>query len=115
MARFEILLTEQAEVDLNAISDTRTATAIEKRIDKLEGDALALGKELQGDLNGYYSVRAAGQRYRIVYQVALIEATESSAPPDSPDPDGLVTVLVIGIRKEGDKRDVYRVASKRLG
>lgn len=112
MARFEILLTEQAEADLNAISDTRTATAIEKRIEKLEGDALALGKELQGDLGGYYSVRAAGQRYRIVYQVALIEATESSAPPD---PDGLVTVLVIGIRKEGDKRDVYWVASKRLG
>ena len=25
------------------------------------------------------------------------------------------SVAVVGIRKEGDKRDVYRVASKRLG
>ena len=112
MTRFEILLTQQAEADLNAISDTRTATAIEKRIDKLETDAVALGKELQGDLSGYYSVRAAGQRYRIVYGVASIEATEPSDPREA---DGIVTVLVIGIRKEGDKRDVYRVASKRLG
>ena len=45
-------------------------------------------------------VRAAGQRYRVVYQVALLE--------------GVVTVVVVGIRKEGDRRDAYRVASKRL-
>ncbi len=29
--------------------------------------------------------------------------------------EGVVTVVVVGIRKEGDKKDVYRVAGKRLG
>ena len=59
-----------------------------------------LGKPLIGDLKNFRSLRAAGQRYRIVYQVA-VQA-------------GLVIVVVIGIRKEGDKRDVYAIAGKRL-
>ncbi len=117
MAKFEILLTEQAKKDLTAISDTRSATTIKERIDRLEHDALALGKALQEPLSGYHHVRAAKQRYRVVYRVAVIEAFESPAPPkppaspNLPDPNG----LVIGIGTEGNKRHAYRVASKQLG
>lgn len=45
-------------------------------------------------------MRAAGQRYRIIYRVQA-EA-------------GAVTVLVVGIRKAGDKRDAYQLARRRL-
>jgi mRNA interferase RelE/StbE len=52
------------------------------------------------ELVGYRSVRAVGQRYRIIYRVE----------------DERVTVLVValGIRKQGDKKDVYELAKKLL-
>jgi mRNA interferase RelE/StbE len=54
-------------------------------------------------LEGYRSLRAVGQRYRIIYKV---EATKV-----------IVTVVTVGIRKDGDKADVYALAKKlaRLG
>ncbi|MDJ0589387.1 MAG: hypothetical protein QNJ72_05225 [Pleurocapsa sp. MO_226.B13] len=53
------------------------------------------GKALSGKLKGYRSVRALGQRYRIVYRV------ERST----------ITVLIVGagIRKEGIKKDIYAI------
>jgi hypothetical protein len=29
--------------------------------------------------------------------------------------EGVVTVVIVGIRRDGDKKDVYRMAGKRLG
>src|SRR6266704_1107742 len=58
------------------------------------------GKPLIGELNGFRSVRAAGQRYRIVY---LVERREV-----------VVAIVAVGKRKEGDKRDVYVLARKLL-
>ena len=101
MKTFSIIFTANAQADLDAIKDARTYQAIERKIDELETEPEKRGKPLGDDLAAYRVVRAAGQRYRVVYQVAMLE--------------GVVTVVVIGIRKEGDKRDVYRVASKRLG
>jgi len=45
-------------------------------------------------------VRAAGQRYRIIYTVEEDRV--------------LVLVVYVGIRKEGDKNDVYAIAKKLL-
>ncbi len=45
-----------------------------------------------------YGVRAAGQRYRILYRV--IEA------------DFIVAVAFVEIRRQRDRRDVYRLAEK---
>lgn len=90
-----------AEADLDAISDVRTRKAIIRKAFDLDTEPDKQGKQLSGDLAAYRVVRAAGQRYRVVYQVATLE--------------GVVTVVIVGIRKEGDKRDVYRVAGKRLG
>jgi mRNA interferase RelE/StbE len=100
-ARFEIIIVDEARDDLASIKDTRTAQAIARRVDKLEIEPLAQGKPLTDDLKGFYSVRAAGQRYRIVYQVAVLE--------------GRVIIAVIGIRRAGSRTDVYEVARKRVG
>src|SRR2546425_1010545 len=58
------------------------------------------GKPLIGELNGFRSVRAAGQRYRIVYRVERREV--------------VVAIVAVGKRKEGDKSDVYVLARKLL-
>lgn len=97
---FEVAFTSAADADLEAITDVRTRTAIIRKAFELETEPLAKGKPLGNDLRDYRSIRAAGQRYRIIYQVGLLE--------------GRVTVVVVGIRKEGDKRDAYRIANKRL-
>lgn len=97
---FNLILTKEAKSDLDAIGDRRTYAAIERKIDELATDPERWGKALAGTLADFRSVRAAGQRYRAIYQVSVLE--------------GVVTVVVIGIRKEGDKRDAYRVAGKRL-
>ena len=56
------------------------------------------GKPLRGDLAGYRSIRSIGQRYRIIYQILEDQV--------------LVIVVAIGRRKEGDRQDVYELASK---
>ena len=100
-ARFRVQFTDAAQDDLRAVGDTRTRQTVFSRALALDAEPLAQGKALGGDLKGFRSVRAAGQRYRILYRVGV--------------QGGVVTVAVVGVRKEGDKRDVYRLASKRLG
>ncbi len=58
---------------------------------------------MREELIGYRSVRAVGQRYRILYQIKEQQV--------------LVIVVAVGLRKEGDKKDVYELATKmaRLG
>ncbi|WP_034405250.1 type II toxin-antitoxin system RelE/ParE family toxin [Deinococcus sp. RL] len=93
-------MTDEADNDLAQISDAATREVVLRRALALREEPLKQGKPLQEPLKHYRSVRAAGQRYRIVYQVAV------SA--------GQVIVVVIGIRKQGSKRDVYAVAERRL-
>lgn len=97
---FEVIFTDEVDGDLEAITDVRTRNAVIRKAFDLENEPDKQGKPLGKDLSDYRVVRAAGQRYRVIYQVATLE--------------GVVTVVVIGIRKEGDKRDAYRVPSKRL-
>jgi mRNA interferase RelE/StbE len=66
------------------------------RIDMLVEEPEKQGKPLRGWLTGFMSTRAAGQRYRVVYRV---ENTKQ-----------LVRVYMIGIRKEGSRRDIYTLA-----
>ena len=39
------------------------------RIEKLKNESDKQGKALSEELSGYHSIRAVGQRYRIVYRV----------------------------------------------
>jgi mRNA interferase RelE/StbE len=98
--RFRIITTPLAQADVAAINDERTRKAISRKIDELETEPDRRGEPLYGNLQGYRKLKAA-RRYRIIYEVRAQGAT--------------VTVVVIGIRKEGDKRDVYQIARRRLG
>ena len=100
MKRYRVALRKEAKTDLDAIKDTRTRAAVTRRMLKLESEPQKQGKPLKEPLQGFYSVRAAGQRYRVIFELQEVKS--------------LVVVVVIGIRKEGDKCDAYRVASKRL-
>jgi len=85
------------------ISDRRIQEKLLARMTALANDPELRGKPLGDDLAGYRSVRAVGQRYRIIYRVER----------------SMVVVMVVaaGIRKEGSREDIYRVAAKlvRLG
>ena len=100
---WRIVLAAQAGIMLEAIADRRVREKIRDRIDGLSEEPAQQGKPLTGDLAGYRSLRAVGQRYRIIYQVKNDKV--------------LVFVVALGIRKEGSKRDVYALAQKliRLG
>ena len=83
---------------LSEISDRRIQETIRDRIDGLAHNPEQQGKWLGGELAGFRSIRAVGQRYRIIYQV---------------ERDRVVVIIVmVGLRKEGDKRDVYELARK---
>jgi mRNA interferase RelE/StbE len=76
----------------------RVRKAIAARIDELTQEPERRGKPLIDELAGYYAVRAAGQRYRIMYQL------EHQAV--------IVHVVALGIRKEGSKNDIYTLARR---
>ena len=86
-----------------AIGDRRIQEKLLERMTALANDPELQGKPLGDDLAGYRSVRAMGQRYRIIYRVER----------------SIVTVVVVaaGIRKQGSREDIYRVAERliRLG
>ena len=100
---FSIELTPSALGLLQRIADRRVREKIAQRIDALACDPEKQGKPLSGELSGLRSVRAVGRRYRIVYRVDR----------------GRVVVLVLaaGLRKEGDRTDIYALAHRliRLG
>ena len=83
---------------LESISDRRVQSQIVRRSEQLANEPEKQGRPLRGDLVGYRSVRAVGQRYRIVYQID----------------EGQVKVIVIatGIRRDGDRQDVYALAQR---
>lgn len=100
---YGIVITPGAREMLEAIADRRVREKLASTIDSLESDPELRGKPLGDDLAGYRSVRAVGQRYRIIYRVKRSEV--------------VVIVVAAGIRKEGSREDVYRVAARlvRLG
>lgn len=95
-----MLLTQSAIDQLKAIKDRRIQEQIRQRLRSLEQEPEKQGKPLAGELAGYRSLRAVGQRYRILYRVEAEHVT--------------VYVVAVGIRKEGDRADIYMLAKKLL-
>ena len=95
---YQVAITPVALKALEAIADRRIREQIRDRINGLAHDPDLQGKPLGGELAGFRSVRAAAQRYRIIYRVERSRI--------------LVVVLTVGLRKEGDRSDVYRLAQK---
>lgn len=83
---------------LSSIADRRVRDKIVAVIDRLVEEPEKQGKALVGELSGLRSIRAVGQRYRVVYR--LIEQQVE------------VTVLAVGIRRDGSRDDIYQLAKK---
>ena len=98
--RWQVGLTPHARVMLEAIQDRRVRDKIRDRIDGLAEEPEKQGKPLTGELTGYRSLRAVGQRYRIIYRIEEGKV--------------LVLVMALGVRKEGSGKDIYVLAQKLL-
>jgi mRNA interferase RelE/StbE len=96
---YAITWTETALKLVEAIPDQRIRRLISQRADQLSTSPEEQGKSLVGELAGFRSIRAVGQRYRIVYRVER-EVT--------------VLIVAVGRRRSGDKSDVYELARKLL-
>lgn len=95
---YKIEITALALKLLSNIKDRREQQVISKRIEQLKYEPDLQGKPLSGVLKGYRSIRTLGQRYRIVYRV---------------DREKTIVVIVgVGIRKEGDKKDIYKILNE---
>lgn len=97
---YEIRLTKQARKLFGKIKDRREQEILLTRLEKLKYSPAQQGKALNKELSGYRSVRAVGQRYRIVDRVQQKRV--------------LVLVVALGRRKEGDKKDIYTITKKLL-
>ncbi|HEY3245627.1 MAG TPA: hypothetical protein VGM03_19965 [Phycisphaerae bacterium] len=107
--RFVVQWTETAKKGLAKLPPKVRRGLLEKADALTQGDT-SNAKPLVGALQGYY--RIAYSRYRAIY--TQIEERR-------PKGDSLITIrflfVAAGIRKEGDKRDIYNLALRliRLG
>ena len=97
--KYRILITDTCLRLIEKIPDKKIQRSILDRIQKLSEEPEEQGKKLVKDLTGFRSVHAAG-RYRIIYK------TDKRTV--------IIYVLAAGIRKEGDKKDIYKIAKKLL-
>lgn len=93
---------------LAIITDRRIQRNILNRLARLEKEPEKQGEPLSGSLEGYHSIRAANERYRIIYQ--LKDANTEDGEPEDKEP--VVSIEFVGIRREGSKSDVYVLFSK---
>lgn len=92
---YRISIAPSALSHLRSIKDRRVRQLIAERIDALASDPDKQGKPLIGSLSGYRSIRAIGQRYRIIYRVDNNEVQ--------------VLVVAVGPRRQDDRKDVYQL------
>lgn len=97
--KYRIRITETCLRLILRIPDRKIQRSILDRIQKLSDEPEKQGKRLVRDLSGFRSVHAAG-RYRVLYKIDKRTV--------------IVYVLAAGIRKEGDKKDIYEIAKKLL-
>ncbi|MEW6201319.1 MAG: type II toxin-antitoxin system RelE/ParE family toxin [bacterium] len=95
-----VIITPEALEMIDEIADRRIRRIIESGIDKLEREPDKQGKPLGKQLVGHRSKKVAAGRYRIVYRMDY--------------PKQIVYVKGVGIRKEGNRNDVYVILTKRL-
>lgn len=98
---YSIEITDSAAAMLSGIPDRRIRRLLASRIDRLGDEPEKQGRLLGGRLAGLRSSRAVGQRYRIIYRID----------------EAVVVVLAVGLRRAGDRDDVYALAERlsRLG
>ena len=93
MKRWEVRILSPAKEQMKAIKDRRVQERLASALHRLEYVPDQQGKQLDDELADYRSVRAVSQRYRIIYYLHKDLC--------------IVFVIGMGIRKEGDKKDIY--------
>ena len=96
--RYILYWTERASEMLKKITDRRIQEAIVQRAEGLVHEPEKQGKSLGGELVGFRSLRAVGQRYRILFQIEHRKVW--------------VIIVAVGIRKDKDRSDIYALAQK---
>ena len=101
--RHEILWTETAVDMLARLGDRRIQQQLFDASKRLEREPEKQGRPLREGLLGYRSLRAVGQRYRLIYSLDVERSR--------------VIVVAAGLRREGARDDVYELAQRivRLG
>ena len=97
--KYKILITDTCLTLIRRIRDKKIQRTILDRIQKLSDEPEKQGKKLVKDLSEFRSVHAAG-RYKIIYKIDKQMV--------------IIYVLAAGIRKKGDKKDIYEIARKLL-
>ncbi len=103
MKHWNVIILPRAKKHLATIRDRRVQEGLKTSLRRLEYEPDKQGKPLSDELTGYRSIRAVGQRYRILYKLQEEQV--------------IVVVVALGIRKDRDKKDIYELAKKlaRLG
>lgn len=96
--RYKVIIAPSALEMLKRIEDRRIRGILIRIIDELAIEPGKKGKPLMGSLEGLRSIRAVGQRYRIIYKVKN-DTVE-------------VFIIAVGLRKEGDSKDIYSLLKK---
>ena len=97
--KYEILITDTCLALIEKIPEKKTQRTIFNRIEGLSDEPDKQGKMLVKELSGFRSIHAAG-RYRIIYKVDKQRV--------------IIYILAAGIRKQGDKKDIYNITRKLL-
>jgi mRNA interferase RelE/StbE len=97
--KYKILITDTCLALIEKIPDKKIRRTILNRIEGLSDEPDKQGKMLVKDLSGFRSIHAAG-RYRIIYKIDKQTV--------------IIYILAAGIRKQGDKKDIYEIAKKLL-
>jgi mRNA interferase RelE/StbE len=97
--KYKILITDTCLALIEKIPDKKIRRTILNRIEGLSDEPDKQGKMLVKDLSGFRSIHAAG-RYRIIYKINKQTV--------------IIYILAAGIRKQGDKKDIYEIAKKLL-
>ena len=92
--KYEIRITTTCIMLVGKIPDKKIQRTILERIEKLSEEPGTQGQMLIKELSGFRSIHTAG-RYRIIYKVDKQTV--------------IVYVLPAGIRKQGDKKDIYQI------
>jgi len=95
--KYTVRISKGALKQLEDITDRRIRQKIFDRIKELANDPDEQGKPLKNELAGLWSIRVVNQRFRVIYEIQQEQV--------------IVIVVAVGIRKEGDKSDIYRKAA----
>lgn len=95
--KYTVRISKDALKQLEDVTDRRIRQEIFDRIKELANDPDRQGKPLRNELAGLRSVRVANQRFRIIYEIQKDHV--------------LVVVVAVGLRREGNKADIYRKAA----